>query len=63
MESYTWEDTPCGATRMGLRNRGEPVGFARIAAPVMVSAMRRANRKDLSRLKQILERKAARGNG
>jgi uncharacterized membrane protein len=61
--TYTWEDTPGGATRMALRNRGEPVGFARLAAVVMVRAMRRANRKDLRRLKQILERKAVRGNG
>jgi hypothetical protein len=61
--TYTWEDTSGGATRMTLRNRGEPVGFAKITAPVMVRAMRRANRKDLSRLKQILERKAVRGNG
>jgi uncharacterized membrane protein len=61
--TYTWEDTPGGATRMALRNRGEPLGFAKIAAPVMVRAMRRANRKDLRRLKQILECKAVRGNG
>jgi hypothetical protein len=40
---------------MTLRNRGEPAGFARIAAPMMASAMRRANEKDLARLKQILE--------
>ncbi len=61
--TYTWEDTSDGATRMALRNRGEPVGFAKIAAAVMVRAMRRANRKDLRRLKQILERKAVRSNG
>lgn len=61
--TYTWEDTPGGATRMALRNRGEPAGFARIAAVVMVRAMRRANRKDLRRLKQILECKAVRSNG
>jgi uncharacterized membrane protein len=60
--TYTWEDTSDGATRMALRNRGEPAGFARIAAVVMVRAMRRANRKDLRRLKQILEVKA-RNNG
>lgn len=41
----------------------EPAGFAKIAAPVMVRAMRRANRKDLRRLKEILERKAVRSNG
>jgi hypothetical protein len=38
-----------------LRNRGEPSGFAKVAAPVMVTAMRRAMRKDLRRLKAILE--------
>jgi hypothetical protein len=27
-----------------------------VAAPMMATAMRRANRKDLERLKQILER-------
>ena len=40
---------------MGLRNRGEPSGFSRIAAPVMERAVRRANRKDLAALKRILE--------
>jgi hypothetical protein len=44
---------------MTLRNRGEPAGFAKVAAPMMASAIRRANRKDLRRLKQILERRAA----
>lgn len=54
--SYAWEDTASGGTRMTLRNNGEPAGFARTAAPLMASAMRRANRKDLERLKGILER-------
>jgi uncharacterized membrane protein len=53
--TYTWEDAPGGGTRMTLRNRGEPSGFARVAAPVMASAMRRANRNDLAQLKAILE--------
>ena len=52
---YTWEDTPSGGTRMTLRNVGQPSGFGKVAAPVMSSAMRRANQRDLSRLKEILE--------
>ena len=53
--TYTWEDMPHGSTRMTLRNRGEPTGFSRVTAPIMVKAMRRANRKDLARIKEILE--------
>jgi Polyketide cyclase / dehydrase and lipid transport len=56
--TYTWRDAGDGATRMTLRNRGEPAGFAKLAAPMVAAAMRRANRKDLERLKQILERPA-----
>jgi hypothetical protein len=53
--TYTWEDTASGGTKMTLRNQGEPSGFSRIAAPMIASAVRRANRKDLMRLKAILE--------
>jgi len=53
--TYSWEDAPGGGTRMKLRNRGEPSGFSSFAAPVMATAMRRANQKDLARLKGILE--------
>jgi hypothetical protein len=54
--TYTWQDTPAGGTRMTLRNRGDPSGFSRLAAPFMAAAMRRANRNDLRRLKSLLER-------
>jgi hypothetical protein len=53
--TYTWADTDGWKTRMTLRNRGEPSGFASVAAPVMAAAMRRANIKDLARLKHLLE--------
>jgi len=54
--TYTWDPAGEGQTRMTLRNRGEPAGFSKIAAPFMASAMRRANRKDLAHLKTLLER-------
>lgn len=53
--TYTWEEAADGATRMSLRNRGEPSGFAAVTAPVMAVAMRRANEADLRRLKGLLE--------
>jgi uncharacterized membrane protein len=53
--TYAWEKSGEGRTRMTLRNRGAPSGFSKIVAPLMASAMRRANRKDLARLKALLE--------
>ncbi|MGC5022004.1 SRPBCC family protein [Micromonospora sp. DT47] len=53
--TYRWQPEGEGHTRMTLRNRGEPSGFAAVAAPVLAAAMRRANRKDLAMLKQLLE--------
>jgi hypothetical protein len=53
--TYSWQDTASGGTKMTLRNRGEPAGFSRLAAPLMATAMRRANREDLNRLKRLLE--------
>ena len=57
--TYAFADAPSGGTRMTLRNRGEPAGFAKVAAPVMAWAMKRANGKDLRRLKALLERRAS----
>lgn len=51
--TYTWEPVP-GGTRMRLRNRGTPSGFAKVAAPVVATAMRRAMTKDLARLTERL---------
>jgi uncharacterized membrane protein len=56
--TYTWEDDARGGTKMTLRNRGEPTGFSKVAAPLMASAMRRANGKDLARLMGMLESNA-----
>jgi uncharacterized protein YndB with AHSA1/START domain len=53
--SYQWSPEGENSTRMTLRNRGEPSGFAGVAAPLMSAAMRRANQKDLARLKSVLE--------
>jgi uncharacterized protein YndB with AHSA1/START domain len=55
--TYTWQDAGEGVTRMTLRNRGEPTGFAKIAAPIMARAMRRAMTKDLQRLSGILQQR------
>lgn len=52
--TYTWADAPGGATRMTLRSRGEPRN--KLSGSVMARAVRRANRKDLRRLKKLLER-------
>jgi uncharacterized membrane protein len=53
--TYTWETAGGERTRMTLRNRGEPSGFSRWLAPLMAVAVRAANRKDLARLKALLE--------
>jgi uncharacterized membrane protein len=53
--TYEWSAESATSTRMSLRNRGKPAGFGRVVAPLMASAMRRANQKDLRRLKAVLE--------
>jgi len=53
--TYEWSDVEPDFTLMKLRNRGEPSGFSSAVAPMMGWAMRRANIKDLARLKEILE--------
>ncbi len=53
--TYTWRSASVGTTHMTLRNHGEPAGFSKLVAPFMAAAMRRANRKDLAKLRAILE--------
>jgi uncharacterized protein YndB with AHSA1/START domain len=53
--TYTWTAEGAGATRMTLRNRGNPTGFSKLVAPFLAGAMRRANRKDLRNLTRLLE--------
>lgn len=53
--TYTWEPLGNEQTKMSLRNRGNPSGFARITEPVLAAAVSRANHKDLARLKRLLE--------
>jgi uncharacterized membrane protein len=52
--TYAWA-AEGAATRMTLRNRGNPSGFPALVAPFMSAAMKGANRKDLLALKSLLE--------
>jgi hypothetical protein len=53
--SYVWTPVGSDRTRMTLRNRGEPSGFAGMGSPLIVPAMRKANHEDLQVLKRLLE--------
>ena len=54
--TYTWEAINREQTRMTLRNAGQPAGFSKLLAPLMATMMRKANTKDLKRIKEILEK-------
>ncbi len=56
--TYSWKAASEDQTHMHLRNTGRPSGFSGIVTPLMAWAMKRANGKDLERLKNILEKKA-----
>lgn len=52
---YHLEGIDPATTRMTLQNKGYPSGFSKFVAPFIAMMMRRANGKDLKRLKEILE--------
>jgi hypothetical protein len=54
--TYEWEAIDDDTTKMTLRNRGEPTGFSKLLVPFMSIMMRKANQKDLQRLKQLIEK-------
>ncbi|KAB2328684.1 ATPase [Cytobacillus depressus] len=53
---YTWQAINEHQTCMKLTNKGNPTGFNKLFYPVMASMMRKANIKDLKKIKDILEK-------
>jgi hypothetical protein len=53
--TYTFESLGEDVTKMSLRNAGQPTGFSKVFSPFMATMMRRANMKDLKKIKSILE--------
>jgi len=53
--TYTFQSLDENLTRMTLRNTGNPTGFSKVFSPFMATMMRKANMKDLKKIKSILE--------
>ena len=54
---YTWTALNDQRTKMTLQNKGNPKGFSKLFVPFMTNRMRKANKKDLTNIKKILESK------
>jgi Polyketide cyclase / dehydrase and lipid transport len=53
--TYAWTAVGDSATRMTLRNHGQPSGFSKLVTPIVKRGVKRANKKDLAALKRVLE--------
>ena len=53
--TYTWTALDEKTTKMTLRNKGNPIGFSKLFAPLMATMMKKANTKDLINIKKIIE--------
>ncbi len=56
---YTWKSIEGNITRMSLQRKGSPGGLSKLLTPLFSFAIRKANNKDLQRLKQIIEKECA----
>jgi len=53
--TYIWKRVDGATTQMRLQNTGTPSGFSKIFTPLMSLMMKKANKKDLKKIKSILE--------
>ena len=54
--TYTWKTIDGNITRMSLQNKGNPGGLSKLLTPFLSFAIKKANNKDLQRLKEIIEK-------
>jgi uncharacterized membrane protein len=54
--TYSWKPIDNNDTLMVLRNAGKPNGFSKLMSPFIGIMMKKANKKDLMKLKSILEK-------